>query len=418
MQTIKFYLKKLGHSGLRLKNDDCGQYLTFTALAMLALLMLVISIFNVGVVIGDKMTVQNTADAAAYSQAVWEARTLNLLAYTNRAIISHMVTIAFATAILSQELLWKEIYYASIAAMPLVATGIGAAIVLAINRVSYAMWAFWRAIAPAVPGIRNAARLWILACQAFQDGIMGEYAAGGLIASPTVPERIRNGIDRKISINDPDILLGGEAIDAANAYALYNNLWFSPMANTGFEDVYRSSMDGFSRGSSFPRRISIGSPWIQFEFGIGGEVDIHQNGITQKDGFYMRAGYVPLSGWLFDVHVPVAPAHHNYPSIGQLQMWTVKRPDAAPFVLAYARKKGQDVLQVDLLGSGFPEDRDIQAFSNAEVFYSDPDRSRGENTWANLFNPFWHARLAPVNNALDFLPAGLAGFLEYMPITH
>jgi len=418
MQMIRFYSKKLGRSGLRLKNDDSGQYLTFTALAMLALLMLVISIFNVGVVIGDKMTVQNTADAAAYSQAVWEARTLNLLAYTNRAIISHMVTIAFATAILSQELLWKEIYYASIAAMPLVATGIGAAIVLAINRVSYAMWAFWRAIAPSVPGIRNAAWLWIEACQIFQHGIMGEYAAGGLIASPTVPERIRNGIDRKISINDPDILLGGEAIDAANAYALYNNLWFSPMANTGFEEVYRSSMDGFSRGSSFPRRISIGSPWIQFEFGIRGEVDIRQDGITQKDGFYMRAGYTPLSGWLFDVHVPVAPAHHDYPSIGQLRMWTVKRPDAAPFVLAYARKKGQDVLQVDLLGSGFPQDRDIQAFSNAEVFYSDPDRSRGENTGANLFNPFWHARLAPVTNALDFLPAGLSGFLEYMPITH
>lgn len=417
MQTIRFYLKKLGRNSLRLKNDDEGQYLAFTALAMLALLMLVISIFNVGVVIGDKMNVQNTADAAAYSQAVWEARTLNLLAYTNRAIISHMVTIAFATAILSQELLWKEIYYASIAAMPLAGTGIGAVIVGAINRIAQAMWAFWKSIAPAVPGIRNAARVWIMACQTFQDGIMLEYAAGGLIASPTVPERIRNGIDTKISINDPDILLGGAAIDAANAYALYNNLWFSPMANTGFDQVYRNSMDGFSRGSSFPRRISIGSPWMQFEFGIRGEVNIHQSGITQKDGFYMRAGYTPL-GWLFDVHVPVAPAHHNYPSLGQLQMWTVKRDDAAPFVLAYARKKGQDVLQVDLLGIGFPEDRDIQAFSNAEVFYSDPDRSRGENTGANLFNPFWHARLAPVNNVLDFLPEGLSGFVEYLPITH
>ena len=104
-----FQIRKFWLNGKQLREDQDGMYLVFMALSCVALVLMVASIYNIGVVIGEKMNVQNAADAAAYSQAVWEARTLNLIAYTNRAIIMHMVSIAFATAMFSQALLWQEI---------------------------------------------------------------------------------------------------------------------------------------------------------------------------------------------------------------------------------------------------------------------------------------------------------------------
>lgn len=50
--------------------------------------------FNSGQVTNAKMRAMNAADAAAYSGAVWEARSLNFQAYMNRAMIVNEVTIA------------------------------------------------------------------------------------------------------------------------------------------------------------------------------------------------------------------------------------------------------------------------------------------------------------------------------------
>jgi len=58
------------------------------------------------------MNLQNMADAGAYSQAVWQARSYNYFAYTNRAMVAHFCTISFATAIDSCEQLWRNFSYA------------------------------------------------------------------------------------------------------------------------------------------------------------------------------------------------------------------------------------------------------------------------------------------------------------------
>ncbi len=51
-------------------------------------------VFTWGQVVNDKLRLQNAADAAAYSAAVWEARSLNFQAYTNRAIVANEVAVA------------------------------------------------------------------------------------------------------------------------------------------------------------------------------------------------------------------------------------------------------------------------------------------------------------------------------------
>lgn len=51
--------------------------------------------------LGTETTVVNAADAAAYSGAVWTARRLNLIAYTNRAMIANHIAVGHLVAYIS-----------------------------------------------------------------------------------------------------------------------------------------------------------------------------------------------------------------------------------------------------------------------------------------------------------------------------
>lgn len=59
-------------------------------------------LFSTGQVSADKQRVTNTADAAAYSAALWRARVLNYDAYSNRAMIANEVAIAQTLTLLSE----------------------------------------------------------------------------------------------------------------------------------------------------------------------------------------------------------------------------------------------------------------------------------------------------------------------------
>jgi hypothetical protein len=72
-------------------------FLGFTA----AIIGIMLVSFNSGQVTNAKMRAMNAADAAAYSGAVWQARTLNFQAYMNRAIIVNEVTIAQSVSLRS-----------------------------------------------------------------------------------------------------------------------------------------------------------------------------------------------------------------------------------------------------------------------------------------------------------------------------
>jgi Flp pilus assembly protein TadG len=77
-----------------MRRPQSGQALV----AMLALLAAMLGgfalLFNSGQVVNDKIRLTNAADAAAYSAAQWEARSLNFQAYLNRAMVANEVAIA------------------------------------------------------------------------------------------------------------------------------------------------------------------------------------------------------------------------------------------------------------------------------------------------------------------------------------
>jgi hypothetical protein len=76
------------------RRPHSGQALVVMLAFMACLLGAFILVFNVGQVVNDKMKLTNAADAAAYSAALWEARSLNFQAYMNRAMVANEVAIA------------------------------------------------------------------------------------------------------------------------------------------------------------------------------------------------------------------------------------------------------------------------------------------------------------------------------------
>lgn len=73
-----------------------GQALALAVVLLGTALLAVYAAFNVGQVASTKMRVMHAADNAAYSAADYQARILNYMAYTNRALITNHVTAAQA----------------------------------------------------------------------------------------------------------------------------------------------------------------------------------------------------------------------------------------------------------------------------------------------------------------------------------
>lgn len=78
-----------------------GQALVLALVLLFAGLLGLFFMFGTGQVSAAKQRLNNAADAAAYSAAVWRARVLNFHAYANRAIVAQEVAVAQAVTLTS-----------------------------------------------------------------------------------------------------------------------------------------------------------------------------------------------------------------------------------------------------------------------------------------------------------------------------
>ncbi len=78
-----------------------GQALVVAALLVLIMSIAVLTTVNLGHTIHERIRLQNTADAAAYSMAAMEARAFNFYAYANRTQVSHYVSAMMWQSLLS-----------------------------------------------------------------------------------------------------------------------------------------------------------------------------------------------------------------------------------------------------------------------------------------------------------------------------
>ncbi|WP_224360340.1 pilus assembly protein TadG-related protein [Hyalangium versicolor] len=99
----------LAHPRARSARRSRGQMIILAAVALLVLALITFITFNVTVAVQQRIKLQNYADAKAFSMAVAEARTLNYLAYTNRAIASSYVGMANVHAYMSEAAMLADL---------------------------------------------------------------------------------------------------------------------------------------------------------------------------------------------------------------------------------------------------------------------------------------------------------------------
>jgi hypothetical protein len=90
-------------------NRQSGQALVFGLFVVFVGSIALFFLFNTGQVSAEKQRVTNTADAAAYSAALWRARVLNYHAYSNRAMIANEVAVAQTLTLLSEVQHFKNL---------------------------------------------------------------------------------------------------------------------------------------------------------------------------------------------------------------------------------------------------------------------------------------------------------------------
>lgn len=82
----------LADSSSRLRTQQ-GQVMPMTVIFIVAVILALWVMYDSGVVMGERMRIQNTSDNVAYSTATLVARDLNFIAYTNRGMMANQAAI-------------------------------------------------------------------------------------------------------------------------------------------------------------------------------------------------------------------------------------------------------------------------------------------------------------------------------------
>lgn len=107
-----------------LKNQR-GQALVFSLITVSIIILTMVSMYTMGQQSINKMRLQNTADAAAYSAVQAEARDYNFSAYTNRAVIANQVAVAQVVGLTSWSRNYGNTYAGPSSWVPKVLTSLG-----------------------------------------------------------------------------------------------------------------------------------------------------------------------------------------------------------------------------------------------------------------------------------------------------
>ncbi|HYP80248.1 MAG TPA: pilus assembly protein TadG-related protein [Steroidobacteraceae bacterium] len=211
-------------------------------LALMASLVTAFAVsFGAGQLVNDKMRLVNAADAAAYSAAQWEARSLNFQSYLNRAIVANEVAIAQLVSLRA----WSS-YVATL-------TRNGAALARWIPPLAAPVQSLergWQAVDSSLqavaPGLEGGISSWNVDVLANAEGLAHQQA---LIVAADLAAEVARANEPRARINDATRLL-----QLRNAAAWQNQ--FTDRYRRGGGDLRRfvellmKSRDGFTRSRS------------------------------------------------------------------------------------------------------------------------------------------------------------------------
>jgi len=413
-------------------------------LALVASLVAAFAIsFGVGQLVNDKMRLVNAADAAAYSAAQWEARSLNFQSYLNRAIVANEVAIAQLVSLRS----WSS-YVATV-------TRNGAAVTQWIPPLAAPVRALergWQAVDSGIqavaPGLEGAISAWNVDVLSNAEALAHQQAA--ITAAELVTEVAR--------ANEPraQVLDATRLLQVRNASEWQNRFTDRYRRGGGdlrrFVDLLMNSRDGFTRS----RRSGVSVPLLRVarrggtdllaerswrgvdtlsvhvdllldsvEIPLGwGAAEARRSAVSQRGehGGSLRTN--PAASRRALRALRPSGLYRAVPEIRDIVVPS-RRDDRRLRYAVALQLPGKDIVTPDRLlmprgiespdrgnrslAPSFAADG-LQALAAAEVYFRRPSgRVDGRHEYPSLFNPYWQARLVAVTPAERQLTAAGRG---------
>lgn len=390
-----------------------GQIAPAALFGVLITSAVLVVMFNTGQKVTERSLVANAADAAAYSGAVWTARHLNFMAYTNRAMIANHVAVGHFISYVS----WVRYIDDSLQAIDRVTQWIpyvGQYVDLAEQISTQVRNATEQAAQITVPLIDG----WNTNLRAAQVEAQTSLALRNLQA---LMEQTAMTYDADIRVNDDHAL----ARMPDELRALFEAQMIGQMAAVpAFVQRYAAGPDGNAMQELVIASLRSDSDlqqWISGERGWRENLlaaQIRKRGSTTgsqsasgadwraEDQLQFRTR--SLFGWRgwrrIGDRVSAASAREfdsDYSGVPVYYNLSGQPRDASLRIAVVATKSQANVATADLLGMSSTT-TPIAVAAVARVEFRRPAGSAfaaiGErrHEYANLFNPFWEAKLAPV----------------------
>jgi hypothetical protein len=390
-----------------------GQIAPVALFGVLITSAVLVVMFNTGQKVTERSLVANAADAAAYSGAVWTARHLNFMAYTNRAMIANHVAVGHFISYVS----WVRYINDSLQAIDRVTQWIpyvGQYVDLAEQISAQVRDATEQAAQITVPLIDG----WNTNLRAAQVEAQASLALRNLQA---LMAQTAMSYDADIRVNDDDAFsrMPGEL------RALFEAQTISQMAAVpAFVQRYSAGRDGNAMQELISASLRSDSDlqrWISGERGWRENLlaaQIRKRGSTTSSQTSSGADWRAedqlqyrtrgLFGWhswrRIGDRISTARAREfdsNYSGVPTYYNVSGQPRDASLRIGVIATKDQSNVATADLLGMSSTT-TPIAVAAVARVEFRGPSGSAfaalgaRRHEYANLFNPFWEAKLAPV----------------------
>jgi hypothetical protein len=405
------------------------------------------TMYSTGRVVAAKQRLVDTADAAAWSAALWRARVLNYHAYSNRAILANEVAIAQATTLLAWSKYFEQVTRnaAEVSTLlPPARAALAGAAQVAMSARESAEFAAQLEIAA-----RGAERVGYRAILQTSQDIL-QLSTQGFGANMVAAEIAR--------ANDP-AFFAWVLPDPQGQWSGLTRRADSQEERRRFADLVRASLDPFTAG---PRSADLGLPvpcvplpvlrkrgatMLSEDLQRWEAVDTLSMHASRLRRLRCRESEVLPLGWgaaeagteLHDV-VGTARGVGDNPAANRLAARSISSIStysglASPRELDYerladsrfptaplavvARQAGQSVatsMARDLAaGRMVPPDAfvgddtpHLWALSAAEVYFRRPVDAPQRLEYASLFNPYWQVRLAPPTTVQRAMALGYA----------
>ena len=169
---------------------QAGQSLVYVIGILAAFMIMGAYTHNAYTISNEKTRLQSTADAASYSVAVVEARQLNFMAYTNRAMIANQVAVGQAIGIMS----WSYMLEQAVAWL---------------DTIAY----LFPPVKPFISALEGAVNAYVDVAEGILSGLVGAILNSTLAALEVAQRRVADTtvilamtvMDGVIKENDPDV---------------------------------------------------------------------------------------------------------------------------------------------------------------------------------------------------------------------